>query len=58
MCGLQKLLNGAKQRDLNAVKGALEEGADVDVGVSPHGFIPLEFSVRDDRVLVVVKLWI
>lgn len=46
---LQKLLSGAKQEDLDAVEGALAQGANVDVGVVLHGSIPCAFLVKDDH---------
>lgn len=45
----QKLLSGAKQEDLDAVKRALAQGANVDVGVFLHGSIPCAFLVKDDH---------
>lgn len=45
----QKLLSGAKQEDLDAVKGALAQGANVDVGVFLHGSIPCVFLVKDNH---------
>ena len=53
---LQKLLRGAKQEDLDAVEGALAQGANVDVGACLHGSTRRAFLVKDGHWLVIVEL--